>query len=132
MKPRKQGFLFWKTNRYDKQDRQHGRWKLYLGDDETLIRNGRFRHGVEAGKWKYYYPNGTLYMLEKYNRRDNIIHVQKFHENGKLARSGQARMIRSTFKDHYFWFGEWQVFGEDGKFSHTETYESGHLVSSTK
>lgn len=131
-KIRKPGFLFWKYNRFDKQDRYHGRWKIYLGDDKTLIRNGRFRHGVEVGRWKYYYPDGTLYMLEKYNRRNNIIEVQKFHENGNLARKGTARIIHSTFKDHYYWFGDWQVFDKDGAFSHIETYKSGHLVRTTK
>ncbi|WP_266205598.1 toxin-antitoxin system YwqK family antitoxin [Pontibacter kalidii] len=131
-KPRKQGILFWKINRFDQQDRFHGRWKIYLGDDRIVIRNGRFRHGTEVGKWKYYYPSGTCYMIEKYNRRNNIIEVQKFHENGNLARQGTARFIRSSLKDHYFWFGEWQVFDEQGIYSHTETYRSGHLVSSTK
>lgn len=128
----KQRLAFWKNNRFDKEGRYHGRWKVYLGDDKKLIRNGRFRHGAEVGKWKYYYPSGTLYMLEKYNRRDNSIQVSKYYENGSLARTGTARIIRSTFKDHYYWFGEWQVYDEQGAFSHTETYKEGNLVSSTK
>ncbi|OKL41510.1 toxin-antitoxin system YwqK family antitoxin [Pontibacter flavimaris] len=131
-KPKKQGMLFWKINRYDRQDRYHGRWKVYLGDERTVIRNGRFRHGAEVGKWKYYYPSGTRYMVEKYNRRNNIIEVQKFHENGNLARQGTARIIRSTFKDHYYWFGDWQVYDAQGNYSYTETYQSGNLVGSTK
>ncbi|MCX2739325.1 hypothetical protein [Pontibacter anaerobius] len=131
-KPKKHGFLFFRINRFDKEGKYHGRWKVYFGEDEQVIRNGRFRHGVEVGKWKYYYPDGTPYMLEKYNRRNNIILVEKFHENGNLARKGTARLIRTPTRDHYFWFGEWQVYDESGSFSHTETYKSGNLVSSTK
>ncbi|TPE45918.1 toxin-antitoxin system YwqK family antitoxin [Pontibacter mangrovi] len=131
-KPEKRGFLFFRINRFDKNGERHGRWKVYFGETEVMIRNGRFRHGVEVGKWKYYYPDGTRYMVEKYSRRDNNIQVTKYHENGSLARKGTARILRSTFKDHYYWFGDWQVYDTLGNYSHTETYKSGNLVGTTK
>ncbi|AKD05810.1 hypothetical protein PKOR_18405 [Pontibacter korlensis] len=132
MQPEKHGFLFFRINRLDKESKYHGRWKVYIGERRTVIRSGRFRHGVETGKWRYYYPDGVRYMVEKYNRRDNVILVKKYHENGKKAREGSARIIRSSFKDHYYWFGDWKVYDLKGNFSHTETYKSGNLVSSTK
>ncbi|WP_299757131.1 hypothetical protein [uncultured Pontibacter sp.] len=130
IKADKQGFLFWKVNRFDKHGKFHRRWKVYV--DEQLVRNGRFKHGIEVGKWKYYYPNGSLFMVERYNRRNNIILIEKFHENGNIARKGTARIIRTPTQEHYFWFGEWQVYDEQGSLSHTETYRSGKLVSSSK
>ncbi|GAB3195711.1 hypothetical protein ABID22_001582 [Pontibacter aydingkolensis] len=51
----------------------HGRWKIYLGDDNIVIRNGRFRHGNEMGAWRYYYPSGLGYMREKYKRNSELI-----------------------------------------------------------
>lgn len=129
---KKRGFLFFKINRFDKEGKYHGRWKIYFGEDEKVIRNGRFRHGVEVGKWKYYYPDGTRYMVEKYSRHDNTISIKKYHENGELARQGVARIIRTPTQDHYYWFGEWQVFDEQGNFSHTEVYKTGNLISSSK
>lgn len=122
------GFLWFKINKYDKQDRQHGRWKVFFGDNNTVIRNGRFRHGDEVGTWRYYYPSGTRYMREKYKRGSELIKVEKYHENGKLARRGMARFIETSTLDKYFWFGDWEVFDTNGEYTHTEVYEGGNLV----
>ncbi|MFD2515602.1 hypothetical protein ACFSRY_17140 [Pontibacter locisalis] len=125
---KKKGFLFFKINRFDKEGKYHGRWKVYFGKDDVLIRNGRFRHGREVGTWKYYYPDGTLYMKEKYSRKSEMIKVEKYHENGALARKGKAVMARTYTIDRYYWTGEWEVYDEKGNFSHTELYSGGNLV----
>ncbi|MBC5991574.1 toxin-antitoxin system YwqK family antitoxin [Pontibacter cellulosilyticus] len=121
-------FLWFKINKFDKEGRMHGRWKVFFGKDDTVIRNGRFRHGNEVGNWKYYYPDGTRYMKEKYRRNSEVLQVTKYHENGKLARKGEARLIKTSTMDRYFWFGDWEVYDTDGEFSHIEMYESGNLV----
>ncbi|WP_439883063.1 toxin-antitoxin system YwqK family antitoxin [Pontibacter sp. MBLB2868] len=122
------GFWFFRTNRFDKEGNYHGRWKVYFGEDKVLIRNGRFRHGREVGIWKYYYPDGSLYMKEKYSRRSEFIAVEKYHENGKIARKGKALLMRTALMDRYFWTGEWQVFDENGTYSHSEVYRHGNLI----
>lgn len=122
------GFLWFKINRFDKEGERHGRWKVYFGEDNTIIRNGRFRHGNEVGTWRYYYPDGTRYMKEKYSRNSEVIRVTKYHENGKLARKGVARLIKTATLDKYFWFGEWKVYDNNGDYSHTEVYEKGNLI----
>ena len=122
------GFLWFKINRMDKEGRYHGRWKVYFGEDNTVIRNGRFRHGNEVGTWRYYYPDGTRYMKEKYSRKSNTLAVKKYHENGRLARRGEARIIKTSTMDRYYWFGDWEVFDLDGNFSHIEIYDRGNLV----
>ncbi|MEJ8801803.1 hypothetical protein [Pontibacter sp. H249] len=122
------GFLWFKINRTDKQGRYHGRWKVYFGEKNTVIRNGRFRHGREVGTWRYYYPNGTRYMKEKYSRKSNDIKVEKYHENGKLARKGTARFIETSTLEKYYWYGDWEVYDTSGAFSHIEVYSNGNLV----
>ncbi len=114
------------SNKFDKQGCYHGRWKVYVND--VLVRNGRFKHGKEVGKWRYYHMNGNLMMEERYKRKLNHIPVKRYHENGNLARIGQARKIESGNIIKYFWFGEWQVYNSTGQFSHTEYYENGNLV----
>lgn len=126
-KPKK-GFLFFRMNRFDKAGEYHGRWKVFFGDDEALIHKGRYRHGTAVGTWKYYYPSGVLYMKEKYSRQSNLIRVQIFHENGELAKEGNARMSNSSTVEHYYWFGDWKVYDAQGDYSHTELYEGGNLV----
>ncbi len=93
-----------------------------------MIRNGRFRHGREVGTWKYYYPDGTLYMIEKYSRHSPEVAVSRYHENGKLARTGKAVQVSTTTMDHYYWTGPWQVYDKQGNYTHTELYENGHLI----
>lgn len=56
--------------------------------------------------------------------------MRKYNENGKISRHGKARIIRTPTKDRYYWFGKWQVYNSNGKFSHTEFYRVGNLVSS--
>lgn len=117
------------VNAFDKDKEYHGLWKVYLDDDkQKLIRKGRFKHGKEVGTWRYYYPSGGLYMKEKYKPNSPVIQVWRYHENGKLAKSGMAKLYRTDTMAHYYWEGDWQVFDEQGNLSHTETYLKGNLI----
>ncbi|WP_237586917.1 toxin-antitoxin system YwqK family antitoxin [Pontibacter russatus] len=123
------GIWPFRINRMDKLGRYHGMWKLKGPDGETLIRKGRFRHGREVGTWRYfYYPSGRLYMLERHLRRQDFMTVQCFHENGALAREGQARVDETERDIRYYWFGSWKVYDERGEYSHSEYYEKGNLI----
>ncbi|HEY4650643.1 MAG TPA: hypothetical protein VIG72_04470 [Pontibacter sp.] len=121
-------YLPFQVNKFDKNQEYHGRWKIYEDDTRVLRRNGRFRHGEEVGTWRYYYPGGTLYMVEKYKRNSPTIQVTRYHENGKLAKTGIARIYRDKTMAHYYWDGDWQVYDEQGNFTHTETYQKGNLL----
>lgn len=125
----KKWYHLFRTNAFDKDGAFHGRWKIYINNDQDLVRNGRFSHGKEVGTWRYYYPGGGLYMLEKHKRRSDAIKITKYHENGKLARIGQARMISTDKEVHYYYEGVWQVYDVQGNFTHTETYLKGNLLS---
>lgn len=120
-----------KINRFDKEGRFHGRWKIYLGEgkDKVLIRNGRFRHGLEVGKWRYYYPSGVLYIYEEHKRYQNVYTMKRYHENGNLMKEGQAMTVNNGKGVKYFWFGEWKVYNEQGEYTHTEVYKDGNLIA---
>ncbi|MFT2007632.1 toxin-antitoxin system YwqK family antitoxin [Pontibacter sp. 13R65] len=116
------GFLFFKINRFDKEGQFHGRWKVYHEEDGYLIRKGRFRHGREVGKWKYYYPDGTTYMVERWKPRKGEILVKRYNENGTLNREGKARLDTTGERLRFYWFGDWKVYNENGQYSHTEKF----------
>lgn len=118
-----------KKNRFDKEGRFHGRWKLYLPDDKTLLRNGRFRHGKEVGKWRYYYPSGKLRKLEYHTFGSDMFLIKFYHENGQLEKQGMAKVVETERDIHYFWYGTWQVYDSQGQFSHTEYYEKGKEIT---
>lgn len=123
------GIWPFRINRFDREGRFQGRWKVRVGDNETLVWNGRFRHGREVGTWKYYYPSGKRLMVEKRKRNQDYILVKRFHENGNLAKEGRARLVTTGNIIRYYWFGNWKVYDENGRFSHREYYENGNEVS---
>lgn len=120
-----------KINRFDKEGKYHGRWKVYLGEgkNKVLIRDGRFKHGKEVGKWRYYYPSGSLYIYEEHNRWENTFLMKRYYENGNLMKEGHAIMINNGKSVAYFWYGEWKVYDEQGNYTHTEIYKDGNLIA---
>ncbi|RAU83328.1 toxin-antitoxin system YwqK family antitoxin [Pontibacter arcticus] len=122
------GIWPFRYNKLDKQGNYHGRWKLYGPDEKTLIRNGRFRHGAEIGKWRYYYLSGQLMMLEYHNRKRADFTVKRYHKNGALEKQGQARWVDEGKLIRYYWFGLWDIFNEQGQLTHQEYYEKGKQV----
>jgi len=120
-----------KLNRFDKDGKYHGRWKIYLGEgkDKVLIRNGRFVHGKEVGKWCYYYPDGGLYIYEEHKRYENVYTMKRYHENGYLIKEGKVIMINNGNSVRNFWFGEWRVYDAQGNFTHIEVYKDGNLIA---
>lgn len=131
-KAERKGIWPFTVNRSDKEGRHHGRWKLYLSDNRTLLRNGRFAHGKEVGKWKYYYPSGRLRKIEYHKRGQTEFQVKFFHENGALEKQGMARVLESERVIRYFWFGSWQVYDRAGNLTHTEYYEQGKEMNLTQ
>ncbi len=122
----KQGFWPFRVNRVDASGRYHGKWKALGPDDKTIARKGRFRHGKEVGTWRYYYyPSGELYMVERHKRHKAALEVKRYHENGALAKEGQAAVLETEENIRYFWYGTWKVYDTEGNFSHNEYYVNG-------
>jgi len=128
-KQKPEGIWPFRINRLDKEGRLHGRWKARVGENGILVRNGRFRHGTEVGTWKYYYPSGKLLMVEKHKRKHDYVLVKRYHVNGNLAKEGRARLVKAGNMIRYYWFGDWKVYDEEGRFNHREYYENGKAMS---
>lgn len=122
---KKKGIWPFKINRYDKLNRPHGMWKLYLSENKSLLRKGRYKHGKERGKWYYFYPSGQVRKIEYHKLKEKEFLVQLFHENGQLEKQGMAQVVETPLKVHYYWFGTWQVYDERGQYTHSEYYEKG-------
>jgi len=125
----RKGVWPFKINRYDKQGRHHGRWKVYLTDNTTLVRNGRYKHGKERGTWRYYTAEGKLRKMEFHKPNADQFLVKIYHDNGQLEKQGMARVVETEKLIHYYWFGTWQVYDRQGQFSHSEYYVKGNEVS---
>lgn len=120
--------LFGKNNL--NRDKAHvGRWE-YKEDKEDpgkITSKGRFKNGKQVKKWKYFYPNGNLYLVEKYDSKKDfrILNATYYHPNGKIAHIGKAVQENTKEKIHYYWIGDWKYYNEDGSFMKTVIYENG-------
>ncbi|AQX05696.1 hypothetical protein KRE40_00390 [Elizabethkingia meningoseptica] len=102
-----------KYNQRDAQKQRHGKWKetLYTGDGEMLA-TGRYKHGEKRGLWKYSYGD-RLVETEKY--RKNTAVVKSYHPNGRMSSKGQTRTdVTDTYR-HWYAYGIWKYYDENGK-----------------
>ena len=103
---------------------KHGRWVSYYGSDSTTVYSkGRYKHGEERGKWRYFYEDGTRAKKEIYRR--NQIKTTNYHPNGKVRSSGQARLEDNPQAVEYFYFGDWKFYTPSGHLHKIVRYERG-------
>ncbi|MFC5270465.1 hypothetical protein [Adhaeribacter terreus] len=119
-----------KTNQFNKACQRHGRWEFAdtLGT-QVYKYGGRYKDGIECGKWKYYL-GGKIARKEKY--RKNISYNQFFHENGKVSSQGKSQLDVSAAEIHWFYFGDWEYFDENGRPTMVKTFENGKQVNLRK
>lgn len=116
-------------NQVDAQKERHGRWRVFYDDSSTqLATDGRYRHGRPVGRWHYYSPKNVLARQERYRWwQPGVLSVKEYHANGKIAKQGQARIVREGETIHYYWFGPWQEYAETGGLVSRAWYKMGQL-----
>lgn len=112
-----------KINRF-KNKQEHGLWVYYKDSTQTtFLTRGRFKNGVQVGKWIYNSPNGIKERTEVY--RGKKIKIKHFHSNGKIQVKGKARIVVDQKKLHFYYYGPWYYYKEDGKLEKTVWFENG-------
>ena len=121
-----QGLHLRKPNR-TKHGLRQGLWIGYADSSHTIIDwKGRFKKGNEKGVWKYYYSNGFVRKKEKYYARK--IKTYNYYENGRVQSTGYAKIESDEEKLHYFYYGPWYYYSEEGKPTKIAYYEKGDIV----
>ncbi|TYZ11476.1 hypothetical protein FY528_07220 [Hymenobacter lutimineralis] len=116
-------------NQLDAQKERHGRWRVFYDDSSTqLATDGRYRHGKPVGRWRYYSPKNSLARQERYRWwKTGRLLVKEFYPNGKIAKKGQAQIVREGDVVHFYWFGPWQEYAETGAPVSRAWYKMGQL-----
>lgn len=122
---------FWSRNRFDGQDQRHGPWREYFDATEQHPANaGRYRHGLPAGRWRYYQLTGGLERQEQFYRRPpGLMTISYYHPNGQLAKRGQAQYRISAVNVRFYWFGEWKCYSPGGQPLPSEFYRNGRRTA---
>lgn len=123
---------FWHSNRLNRHGDPVGRWHVYYDDAKTRpLTQGRYRRGQAVGRWRYYTPTGSLVRQERY-RPHGLSDITYYHPNGQVARQGQARVSDEADGLHFYWFGEWLTYSDNGLLQQVETYQNGHRVATRR
>lgn len=109
-----------------KNKQQHGYWVTFTDKGKKNgLTKGRFKKGTQVGKWTYYNFNGAKERIEVY--RGKKITITHFHQNGKIALKGHAKIVNDNLKLHFYYYGPWFFYNEKGTLTKISYYEHGQL-----
>ncbi len=112
----------------DKSQKRHGTWREeYSSDQGTLIALGKYKNGEKVGIWKTTFED-KLYQKDKI--RKNLTKTKLYHSNGKIMEKGQSRLDISDVQRHWYYFGDWKYYDENGKLKYVKKYSDGKKVDS--
>lgn len=115
-----------KINR-TKNHLREGRWvEKYKLDSIHYTAKGKFRHDEEINTWKYY-AGKKLVKKEVYE--NGICLMTNYHPNGKIASIGKTKSQLTESGRHWFYFGDWIFYDENGKIMSIGYYQNGELIN---
>ncbi|WP_433834832.1 hypothetical protein [Flavobacterium anhuiense] len=85
-----------------------------------------YKNDLPVKKWKSYI-NGKIYKTEKY--KNGVCVVKSYYENGKLESKGKTKLETNLVETHWFYFGEWKFYSDNGKLKNIKKYDKGELIS---
>lgn len=110
-----------------KNQQQQGLWITYTDSAKTrIVTKGRFRNGEQKGKWIYNTLQGEKDRIEIY--RGSRIRIKHYHSNGRLAVKGKGRIVKEDKKLHFYYYGPWYYYTEQGTLQKISYFENGNLV----
>lgn len=121
-----------KMNQYvkveNKWQKRHGKWKEeYSSDQGTLTAVGKYKMGEKVGVWKTTFE-GKLYQKDKI--RKNVTKTKLYHSNGKIMETGESKLDISDVQRHWYYFGDWKYYDENGKLRYIKKYADGKKIDS--
>jgi antitoxin component YwqK of YwqJK toxin-antitoxin module len=106
---------------------KQGKWVLIDTTNHHVYKHIEFyKKGEEVLTWKLLQDN-KKHKVEKYKK--GICLVTYYHPKGKIAIKGQTKQEISAQEIHWFYFGDWLYFDENGKLLQTKIYENGTLLN---
>ncbi|WP_295212889.1 MULTISPECIES: hypothetical protein [Chryseobacterium] len=111
-----------------KVSRRNGKWvEEYSADEGTLVASGRYKNGEKVRTWKTSF-NGRKYQKDVI--RKEVTKTQKYFPNGNIMEKGKSRLEISDHEQHWFYFGPWRYYDENGKLLYIKVYRQGQKTDS--
>ena len=107
-----------------------GFWIEECKIDSTSYKSaGKYKNGDPIKKWCYY-TNNVIYKKEIY--RNNKCITTNYYPNGTIQSKGKTSLIMEDSNAHWFYYGNWKYYDENGKLTSIKKYENGKFISETK
>jgi len=90
---------------------------------------GKYKNGDPIKKWQYY-TNNKINKKEIY-RKDRCS-ITFYYPNGTIQSKGKTKLVVTGPEMHWFYYGNWKYYNENGKLISTKKYENGEFVSEVK
>lgn len=120
------GIIHSQPNKLNKNLQRKGKWITYEDSLKTIKSfEGRFRNGNPVGK-SIYYLNGRIDRVEK--KRFRKLKTTLYHADGKIKAKGNAWLVDSDSLMHYFFYGKWKYFDENGKLFKYVYFDNGQIT----
>lgn len=121
-----------KMNQYlkdqNKVNKRHGKWREeYSADDGILIAVGKYKMGEKVKTWKTFFDN-KIYQKDKI--RKDITKTKKYFPNGSIMEIGQSKLDISKTQRHWYYFGDWKYYNDQGKLLYIKRYKEGTKIDS--
>jgi hypothetical protein len=82
--------------------------------------------GEEVRTWKTF-KNKKIYKKEVFLK--DSCQVIYYNVNKKIILKGQTMSVQNEKETHWFYFGNWNYYDENGKLILIKTYRNGELIS---
>jgi antitoxin component YwqK of YwqJK toxin-antitoxin module len=107
-----------------------GLWiEQYLIDSTKYKSVGKYKKGDPVKKWLYY-ANNTISKKEIYRKNKCIITY--YNTNGTIQSKGKTKMVTTGPETHWFYYGDWKYYDENGNLISIKKYEKGEFISEIK
>jgi antitoxin component YwqK of YwqJK toxin-antitoxin module len=107
-----------------------GLWIEQYSIDSTQYKSaGKYKKGDPVKKWLYY-TNNKISKKEIYLKNKCIITY--YNTNGTIQSKGKTKMVTTGPETHWFYFGDWKYYDENGNLISIKKYENGNFISEAK
>ena len=107
-----------------------GLWIEEYSIDSTKYKSvGKYKNGDPAKKWLYY-TNNRITKKEIYRKNKCII--TNYNANGTIESQGKTKLVVTGPETHWFYYGDWKYYDENGNLISTKKYENGEFISEIK